>query len=542
MTNTAPAPKETATARVERIKRERASWDIMDDIRRWATQGFDAIPDEDLTVRLRAWGLYTQGDGGGTRGGQLPYFMMRVRTPNGVLTSEQVRTIARISAEYARGTLDITDRQNFQLHWLRIEDVPAIWDALSAVGWTSMGACGDNTRTVTGCPVAGLDPTELTNASALALRIDRALNGNPDFANLPRKFKITVTGCTHWCSYPEINDIGLTATRRDGRIGYHVWVGGGLSTRPHVAERLDAFIEAEQALDVVLAIAAIFRDSDELRQNRAKARMKFLFLNHGWTAERFKAELEARTGFRFAPGGAVAAPDSSHRDHLGVHAQQGGDRYYAGFSVLAGRIGPDRLAAIADLADRHGAGLLRTTIMQNIVVTDIPAHRVDALQREAKTLGLSLGGSRFERGMVACTGSEFCKLALTETKRFAADLAAELTRRLPTSGRDLKIAVTGCPNSCAQHWIADIGLQGIHVKTGDTIQEGYEVFLAGGLGKNPGFAHRVGFKAKAPEIADALERLVSGYEARRGPEETLRAWMLRTPDEELRAFLAGSAA
>src|SRR5687768_6528272 len=179
---------ETAAQRVERVKRERPSCDILDDIRRWASQGFDSIPDEDLSVRLRAWGLYTQGDGGGTRGGAVPYFMMRVRTPAGVLTSEQVRTIADLSARYARGTLDITNRQNFQLHWLRIEDIPAIWDALSAVGWTSMGSCGDNTRTVTGCPLAGIDASEIVNASPLALRVDRAMNGNPEFGNLPRKF------------------------------------------------------------------------------------------------------------------------------------------------------------------------------------------------------------------------------------------------------------------------------------------------------------------------------------------------------------------
>jgi sulfite reductase (ferredoxin) len=249
-------------------------------------------------VRFRAWGLYTQGDGNGTRGEEQPYFMMRLRTPNGLLTADMVRTIAELADRYARGSIDITNRQNFQLHWLRIEDVPAVWDALTAVGWTSQGACGDNTRTVTGCPLAGVAHDELIDASPIAVDVDRFLNGHPDYANLPRKFKITITGCAHWCTYPEINDIGVTAVRRaDGVVGFNVRVGGGLSTRPHLAVRLPVFVRPEQVRDVVVASVALFRDSDELRLNRAKARMKFLFLNHRWTAEQFLAEVERRIGY-----------------------------------------------------------------------------------------------------------------------------------------------------------------------------------------------------------------------------------------------------
>ena len=248
-------PKETAAQHVERVKRERPSWSILDDIRRYAREGFDSIPADDLAVRLRAWGLYTQGDGAGVRGDAVRYFMMRVRTPNGVLASAMCRTVADLSDRYGRGMLDITNRQNFQLHWLRIEDVPAVWDALAAVGWTSQGACGDNTRTVTGCPLAGVDAGEVADASPLAIEIDRHMNGHPDFANLPRKFKISVTGCRHWCTYPEINDIGLTAIRRGDEIGFSLRVGGGLSTRPHMAVRLDAFVRWDQAIAVTEAVA-----------------------------------------------------------------------------------------------------------------------------------------------------------------------------------------------------------------------------------------------------------------------------------------------
>src|SRR5215212_10213759 len=294
--------KETPAQRVERIKREKAPWSIMDDIRRYAREGFSAIDHDDLTVRFRAWGLYTQGDGKGTRGDEMPFFMMRVRTPNGFLTSKMVRRITDISDEYARGSIDITNRQNFQLHWLRIEDVPTIWESLAEVGWTSMGACGDNPRTVTGCPLAGVEHDELIDASPIAIAVDKFLNGNPEYGNLPRKFKITITGCQHWCSYPEINDIGVTAVRRaDGVVGFHVRVGGGLSTRPHLAVLLPAFVHPEQVPQVVEAITTIFRDSDELRVNRAKARMKFLFIHHGWTAESFLAEIERRLGTTFEP-------------------------------------------------------------------------------------------------------------------------------------------------------------------------------------------------------------------------------------------------
>ncbi|MFI5229888.1 MAG: nitrite reductase, partial [Gemmatimonadales bacterium] len=209
----ATVERETAAQRIERIKSERASWSIMDDIRRYAREGFASIPEDDLTVRFRAWGLYTQGDGRGTRGEEQPFFMMRLRTPNGLLTSDMVRTIAELADRYARGTIDITNRQNFQLHWLRIEDVPAVWDELARVGWTSQGACGDNTRTVTGCPLAGVERDEIIDASPIVLDVDRFLNGNPDFANLPRKVKITITGCALWCTYPEFNDIGATAVR-----------------------------------------------------------------------------------------------------------------------------------------------------------------------------------------------------------------------------------------------------------------------------------------------------------------------------------------
>ncbi len=544
MSESTQAPrKETVAQRVERIKREKASWSIMEDIRRYAKEGFASISAEDLTVRFRAWGLYTQGDGHGTRGEEQPFFMMRVRTPNGFLTSAMVRTIADISDRYARGSIDITNRQNFQLHWLRIEDVPTVWDELARVGWTSMGACGDNTRTVTGCPLAGLEHDELIDASSIVLNVDRFLNGNADFANLPRKFKITISGCAHWCSYPEINDIGATAVRApDGRVGFHVRVGGGLSTRPHLAILLPAFVLPTQLPAVVNAVAGIFRDSDELRVNRAKARMKYLFINHGWTAESFLAEVERRIGFTLGPAVEETPPEGSYRDHVGVHPQKQPGMHYAGFSVVSGRISTDQLRQLAHLANRYADGVLRLTVMQNVVIPNVPSANLNALVAEAATLGVPLSGSPFQRGTLSCTGSEYCKLAITETKLFSIRLAKELEERLPGFTQSMKLNVSGCPNSCGQHWIADVGLQGILLKHGDAQVEGFDFFIGGGLGRASGVAHRVGYRAAADDVPDALERLYRAYEDGRETGETVRGWSARVGDDPITAALAGRTA
>jgi sulfite reductase (ferredoxin) len=514
----------------------------MDDIRRYAREGFGSIPDDDLNIRLRAWGLYTQGDGHGTRGSAVPYFMMRVRTPNGALSSTQVRTIAELGDSYCRGTIDITNRQNFQLHWLRIEDVPAVWDRLASVGWTSMGACGDNTRTVTGCPLAGVDAEEIINAQPLADAVDRALNGNADFANLPRKFKITVTGCAHWCTYPEINDIGFTAARRGDLVGFNVRVGGGLSTRPHLAVPLDAFVLPDEVVEVAMAIAGIFRDSEELRVNRAKARMKFLFLNQRWTAATFRDELERRLGRVIHRAVEQAIPDGRVRDHVGIHAQQQAGLSYAGFSVLSGRITTDQLRAIASMAEQYADGMIRATAMQNLIVLNIPEKNLDSFRAAAGSAQLPLAGSPFQRGTVSCTGSEFCKLALTETKKFSIKLARELERRIPGFAEQLRVNVTGCPNACGQHWISDIGLQGVLMNRDGEQSEGFDVFCGGGLGLDARFARRLGVRVTAAEAPDALERLCRQFESSRASRESFRDWSARVGDEEIVRVLGVSHA
>jgi sulfite reductase (ferredoxin) len=544
-----PNTQETKAQRVERLKREANPWERLNDIRRFARQGFASIPPEWLSTYFRWWGVYTQGDGGGVVGGQggegkaVPLFMVRIRIPNGLLLSHQLRAIAELTERHARGIADITVRQNIQLHWVTIEALPEILEALWRCGLNTMGACGDVTRNVTGCPLAGVDGDEICDASPLALEATRLLAGNPDFYNLPRKFKVSITGCRVWCSYPEINDIGLTALQRafGGRseIGFSLRVGGGLSTEPHLAARLNAFVRWNQVLPVIQRIAEIFRESQELREHRERARLKFLFLRQGWTPDDFLQELERRTGFRLDPAISEAAPDDVYRDHVGIHAQKQRDCFYIGAAVLRGRISAGQMRAAANLAERFAGGQLRTTGMQNLVIVNVPRANTEVLAREMDAIGLRVEGSTFWRGAIACSGSEFCKLAITETKSFARWLVEEMEERLPQFDQELKLHVTGCPNSCGQHWIADIGIEGKKMKADGRLQDAYYFCLGGAVGRNQAVARPVGYRCLAGAVPDAIERLLRRYLEERFRGENLRQFFARHREEELREFLAG---
>jgi len=541
--------KETKAQKVERLKREKFAWERLDEIREFARQGHGSIPPEWLGTYFRTWGIYTQGDGLGVVGGKngegnsTQYFMVRIRIPNGLLTSEQARELASISQDYGRGVADITVRQNIQLHWVTIENIPDLIDRLQRIGLTTTGACGDVVRNVTGCPVAGIDGHELIDASPFALAIDRELGGNKDFYNLPRKFKMSVTGCSSWCSYPEINDVAFTATTRmrNGvkEIGFSVRVAGGLSTEPHLAVRLNAFVRQEQVLDVARGVAQIFRASEVLRQSRDKARLKYLFLQHGWTAESFLAELERQIGFALDPAEPEEIPADIHRDHLGVHRQKQNGLYYVGASVLRGRITPAQLRSVAELAEIHGDGHVRLTVQQNILLINISEARVNQVISELNLVGLPVAVSAFARGTVACTGSEFCKLALTETKGFARWLSRELEERLPGFEEQIKLHITGCPNSCGQHWIADIGIEGKKIKAAGKMVDAYYFCVGGSVGQIASIARPVGYRCAATDVPDAIERLLTTFTSGRYESESLRQFLARHSNDELRTILAG---
>ena len=546
----APPPKETKAQKVERLKREKNPWDAWEEVRQFAREGRESVLPEWAGTYFKWWGIYTQGDGVGVTGGvggegkATEYFMMRIGLPNGILTSQQLHLIADLTAKYARGIGDITTRQNIQLHWLTIQALPEVVDALTAVGLSPKGACGDVVRNVTGCPLAGIDSHELIDASPLAEEIARKLTANPEFYNLPRKFKVSVTGCPVWCSYPEINDVALTALKRekDGReeIGYSLRVGGGLSTEPHLGVRLDAFIPQDRAYDAVHAVCEIFREQEALRENRTRARIKYLFMRHGWTAETMLAAVEEKLGVKFDPCEEGPIADDIYRDHVGVHPQKQPGLSYVGATVLRGRLTANQMHALAALADKYGNGQLRTTIMQNISIVNVPNAEVFALAQELAHLGLQVEPTPFYRGAIACTGTEFCKLAISETKAFTKWLVEEMEERLPTFDQQLKLHVTGCTNSCGQAWIADIGLEGKKIKKDGQMVDAYYFCVGGAVGEHAGVARQIGYRAAADDCPEAIERLLRGYIAGRSDGENLRAYFRRTSDQDLRAQLAGS--
>jgi len=576
--------KETKSQRLERLKREKNAWLHLDEIREFARQGHSSIPPEWLNTYFRTWGIYTQGDGLGVIGGsggegkQTPFFMVRLRIPNGLLTSHQLRTIAELSANLGNSVADITVRQNIQLHWVRIESVPELLETLQSIGLTTTGACGDVVRNITGCPLAGVHAHEIADVTPVVTAIDKELGGNPEFYNLPRKFKISVTACPDWCSYPEINDISLIATRRPIRqiasnghsasatdipstivnsedflathhlpratseLGFSVRVAGGLSTQPHLAVPLNAFIRWEQAVPVVRAITQVFKDADVLRASRDKARLKYLFLEHGWTAESFLAAVEARLGYQLDPAEPLDPPPNVHRDHLGVIPQRQPGLFTVGASVLRGRTNPTQLSVAANLAEKYGDGHVRLTPMQNLLLINIPESHVATVVHELENAGLKIETSTFARGTVACTGSEFCKLALTETKSFARWLTEQLEERFPQYQEQLRLHITGCPNSCGQHWIADIGIEGKKIKSNGKMVDAYYFCVGGSVGQIAAIARPVGYRCAATEVPDAIARLLEYFQLERTQNESLQKFLSRLSNDSIRSILAGGPA
>jgi sulfite reductase (ferredoxin) len=521
----------------ERFKKDDSGLNVRDRIlTRYAHQGFGAIDPTDLRGRFRWWGLYTQrrpGISGGKTGAladeeiEDSYFMMRVRIPGGQLTAGQLRTVAGVAKEYGRDLADITDRQNIQLHWIRIEDVPAIWERLEGVGLSTLQACGDVPRNILGCPVAGIDAGEILDATAVLRATEAVAAGNPEFANLPRKYKTAISGCSFQCTAHEINDISFVGvTGPDGTPGFDVWAGGGLSTNPMIAQRLGVFVTPEQVPAVWAGVTGLFRDYG-YRRLRSRARLKFLVAD--WGAEKFREVLEKEyLGESLPDGPEPPAPPQGARDHIGAHQQWDG-RYYVGVAPSVGRSSGTTLWQVADLAEEYGSGLVRTTTQQKLLILDVPGNQVSELEGELAARDLRMNPSVFRRGTMACTGIEFCKLAIVETKQRAADLYAELERRLPGFDTPISINVNGCPNSCARFQVADIGLKGSIVDGG----EGFQVHLGGSLGEDPSFGRKLrGLKVTADGLADYVERVLRNYLADRQDGEQFAAWARRA-DEKL---------
>ncbi|HJY25186.1 MAG TPA: nitrite/sulfite reductase, partial [Actinomycetes bacterium] len=467
----------------------------------YAHRGFSSIDPADLRGRLRWWGLYTQrrpGIEGGKTAVLEPwelddeYFMLRVRIDGGQLTTGQLRAVGEVASTYARDTADLTDRQNVQLHWIRIEDVPAIWERLEKVGLSTAEACGDTPRVILGSPVAGIAADEIIDGTPAIEEIHRRFIGDPAFSNLPRKFKTAISGSPHQDVWHEVNDVSFVGVHHpEHGPGFDVWVGGGLSTNPMVAQRLGGWAPIGEVPDVWAGIVGVFRDYG-YRRLRTRARIKFLVAD--WGAERFRQVLEEEyLGRPLLDGPPPAPPPYERRDHVGVHPQRDG-RFYVGVAPKVGRVSGTLLQQVADVAEAHGSARVRTTAEQKLVVLDVPPTEVDALVADLELLDLQARPSTFRRQTMACTGIEFCKLAIVETKARGAALVDELEKRMPTFDEPLAIHVNGCPNSCARFQVADIGLKGMVVDDGD----GFQVHLGGSLGVTNSFGRKLrGLKVTA---------------------------------------------
>lgn len=508
----------------------------------YAHRGFDSIDGADLRGRMRWWGLYTQrkpGIDGGKTAILEPeelddkYFMMRVRIDGGRLTTEQLRVIGEISQEFARGTADITDRQNVQYHWIRIEDVPEIWRRLEEVGLSTTEACGDTPRVVLGSPVAGIAEDEIIDGTPAVDEICRRIVGNPAFSNLPRKFKSAISGSPLLDVAHEINDIAFVGVNHpEHGPGFDLWVGGGLSTNPKIGVRLGAWVPLDEVPDVYEGVISIFRDYG-YRRLRTRARLKFLVAD--WGAEKFRQVLEDEYLKRkLIDGPAPAQPVQQWRDHVGVHRQQDG-RFYVGFAPRVGRVDGATLTKIAEVADAHGSGRLRTTVEQKMIVLDVEESQVESLVASLEALDLRVNPSPFRRGTMACTGIEFCKLAIVETKARGASLIDELERRIPEFDQPITINLNGCPNACARIQVADIGLKGQLVLDDEGNQvEGFQVHLGGALGLEAGFGRKVrGLKVTSAELPDYVERVLKRFQAEREDGERFATWAARASEEAL---------
>ncbi|HZM89449.1 MAG TPA: nitrite/sulfite reductase [Blastocatellia bacterium] len=521
--------------KIEEIKLRKDGLDVLEDIHRYAAKGEPRITSEDEAL-FKWYGVYTQ------RPAEDGYFMVRIRIPGGQLNASQLRTIAELSHRYGRGLADVTVRQNLQLHWVRIGDIPTIFEALDRAGLTTTDACGDTVRNIISCPVSGVDRDELYDVTPLINRMNDFFVGNRDFSNLPRKFKIAITGCAVRCVYPEINDIGIFAvedTERGGVV-FRARVGGGLSTSPRFSKDLGVLVEPGEVVELCAAIAAVFRDNGN-RENRKRARLKFLV--EQWEIPRFRDEVESRLGWKLrrADQAEAAAVTDRDRTHLGIHRQRGDSFHYAGIALVGGRTSSDQLKLLAELAEKHGRGRLRTTNTQNIILLDIDSENLETLKHDLSYAGLDYEPSWAKRGLIACTGIQFCKLAIAETKNRARELDQYLAERVDLEDRP-RISVTGCPNACGQHHICDVGLEGSLTTIEGVKKETFQVFLGGGVGAHETFGRRVGARIPSDALAESLARLFQTYKDQRIESETFQEFCLRHSNEELTSYLLATGA
>ena len=502
--------------------------DVIPDFHRWADAPPESIP-ADVLAHLRRHGLYTQ------RPAADGFFMVRIRIPGGNLTPEQLDAIADIADEHGRGLADITVRQNIQLHWVRPHSIPTILERLHSIGLSTSEMCGDTARNIVNCPVAGVDHDELYDTSGIIQDLTRLLSGNPQYSGLPRKLKIAITGCALHCVYPEINDIGVFAVPGPGpEPVFRVRVGGGLSDSPRFARDLGVIVRPRNVPEVCAAIASVFRD----RPHRSGDPPGLYFTLADSELAEFRSRVEKKLGLTLERSYELnpLPPPQKYRSHVGVHRQHTPGLFYVGLSITAGRTSGTGLKTLSRLARQYGSSRLRTTNSQNIVLLDIAEPHLQPLTRDLKLAGFDYEPGWAHKGTLACTGIQFCKLALTETKDRVTQLARQLEQQL-TLDEPVRISVTGCPNSCGQHRICDVGLEGSLTTVDGVKQEAFQVFLGGGLGATESFSRRVGPRIPADRLAQALGALFERYQAFRKDQESFQDFCGRYSDAALAGFL-----
>ena len=502
--------------------------------------GFDSIDREDLYPRFKWLGLYTQrkqnlgGEFTGEDNKVLEdkYFMMRIRFDGGICSTAQARAVGELSRDYARSTVDLTDRQNIQFHWVRIEDVPAIWEKLEANGLNTWDACGDVPRVILGSPVAGIAKDEIIDATPAIRQIQEIVTAE-EFQNLPRKFKSAISGNARQDVVHEINDLAFIGVEHpELGPGFECYVGGGLSTNPMLAQSLGAFVTLEQVPDVWANVVRIFRDYG-YRRLRNRARLKFLVAE--WGVEKFRQILEEDyLGYRL-PDGPHAPNNLVDRDHIGVHEQKDGN-LYIGVKPTLGHMSGEQLIALADLAEKYGVTDLRFTPFKEVLLLGVAPNTAANLQADLEGMGLYSKPSEFRRGLLSCTGLEYCKLAHVTTKSRAIELADELEERFGDLDSPITISLNGCPNACARHQVSDIGLKGQMVDNGHGEKvEGFQVHLGGTIGEGANFGRKLrGHKVLSSELTEYVARVVQRFVDKREGAETFRDWVARADEEDLR--------
>ena len=508
----------------------------------YSKQGFSSIPADDLAPRFKWLGLYTQRNQnlGGEMTSKLSnaelqdeYFMMRVRFDGGRADPAKLRAVGEISRDYARSTADFTDRQNIQLHWIQIEDVPTIWDKLESVGLSTLMGCGDVPRVILGSPVAGVAEDEIIDATPAIEEIKNNYLPREEFHNLPRKFKTAISGNARQDVVHEINDLAFIGVEHpELGPGFECYVGGGLSTNPMLAQSLGAFVTLEQVPDVWAGVVRIFRDYG-YRRLRNRARLKFLVAE--WGIEKFRQVLEDDyLGYKL-PDGPKAPNNLIDRDHIGVHEQKDG-KCYIGVKPTLGHMSGEQLIAVADLAERYGVTDLRFTPFKELLLLGVAPEDVEKLQGDLEEMGLYSNPSEFRRGLLSCTGLEYCKLAHVTTKSRAIELADELEERFGDLDSPITISLNGCPNACARHQVSDIGFKGQMVVNGEGEKvEGFQVHLGGTIGEGANFGRKLrGHKVLSTELTDYVTRVVQHYVDHREEGETFRQWVVRADEADLR--------